>query len=87
MSESTPLIIILPMLIVFGKVLNSMTDYGCNGHSTVAGVDRLFVMCKHVFYNESWIDQGGERPLGPQPVNATGDAPDQCPRSRRGAYG
>ena len=62
---------------LFGKVLNVMEDYGCDGRSTAAGVDRLFVMCKHVYYNESWIDQGGERPPGPRPVNSTGDAPEE----------
>mgnify|MGYP006892579495 CR=1 FL=1 len=56
---------------MFGKVLNDMTDYGCNAKTFTAHVDRMFVMCKHVFYNETWIDQGG--PDSPTGKVATGN--------------
>jgi hypothetical protein len=37
---------------LFGKVLNDMQDYGCSS-GTTPGVDRMFVQCEHVFYNDS----------------------------------
>ena len=60
---------------MFGKVLNDMTDYGCNGKTATSGVDRMFVMCKHVFYNETWIDQGAPDSPGGLATNSTGDHP------------
>jgi hypothetical protein len=55
-----------------------MVDYGCDAKSVTSGVDRMFVMCKHVFYNETWIDYGApDAPPGPQPTNETGDLPEE----------
>lgn len=54
-----------------------MTDYGCDGKSVTSAVDRVFVMCRHVFYNESWIDQGAPDSPPNRQVNNTGDRPDQ----------
>jgi N-acetylglucosamine-6-sulfatase len=62
---------------IFGKVLNDMTDYGCNGNTITSGVDRMFVMCKHVFYNETWIDQGASDSPKGLATNSTGDRPAQ----------
>ena len=42
---------------VFGKLLNKMNSYGCDGSDTVAdGVDRMKVMCGANFYNQQWAD-------------------------------
>ena len=60
---------------MFGKVLNDMNDYGCNGKTTTSGVDRMFVMCKHVFFNETWIDQGASDSPAGLATNSTGDSP------------
>ena len=37
----------------------------------------MFVMCKHVFYNETWIDQGAPDSPEGLTTNSTGDRPDQ----------
>jgi len=43
---------------LFGKVLNSMGSYGCDGNSGLPpGVDRSYVMCTHNFFNNTWVDQ------------------------------
>lgn len=44
------------------------------GESATPGVDRMFVMCKHVFYNETWIDT--EHGIV-KPVNKTGSSPEE----------
>ncbi len=69
---------------MFGKVLNDMTSYGCNAKTTTNGVDRMFVMCKHKFYNETWIDQGAPDSPPDLAVNSTGDAPDEYTTSLMG---
>ena len=45
------------------------------GRSSTPGVDRMFVMCKHVFYDECWIDTVQGQP--PRPCNETGSSPDE----------
>lgn len=40
---------------IFGKLLNQMGDYGCDGIKSAAdGLDRNFAMCNAAFYNEQW---------------------------------
>lgn len=42
---------------VFGKLLNNMKSYGCDGIESAAdGIDRSFVMCNPAFYNEKWTN-------------------------------
>ena len=62
---------------IFGKVLNDMTDYGCDEKSTTSNLDRAFIMCKHVYFNEAWIDFGAVDSPGAGKVNNTGSNPDQ----------
>jgi N-acetylglucosamine-6-sulfatase len=62
---------------MFGKVLNDMEDYGCDMKRRLDSVDRMFVMCIHSFYNESWVDQGAiDSPRG-LALNRTGDRPEE----------
>ena len=65
-------------------VLNDMTDYGCTpdatpggGDGSPSGVDRSYIMCKHVFYNETWIDKGAPDSPPSGKVNVTGATPDE----------
>eukprot|EP00947_MAST-08B_sp_MAST-8B-sp1_P006067 g6067.t1 len=69
---------------LFGKVLNTMKDYGCNAKTTTSGVDRMFVMCEHVFYNEQWIDQGAPDSPKDLALNKTGSKPDEYTTSLMG---
>jgi hypothetical protein len=40
----------------FGKVLNGMNSYGCDGTSGLPpGLDRQLTMCTHTFFNCSWV--------------------------------
>jgi len=43
---------------IFGKLLNAMDTYGCDGQETTAphGLDRTFIMCNPAFANEKWAD-------------------------------
>mmetsp|Transcript_93642 Transcript_93642/g.180696 ORF Transcript_93642/g.180696 Transcript_93642/m.180696 type:complete len:581 (+) Transcript_93642:35-1777(+) len=41
---------------LFGKVLNKMDDYGCDGKHFAEGVDRSFIMCKIKFYGAHWTN-------------------------------
>ena len=64
---------------VFGKLLNTMDSYGCNGAASMAdGVDRMFVMCNAAFYNEKWADFRREPGTGTVTgsVRHTGNAPE-----------
>ena len=45
------------------------------GLSATPGLDRTFVMCKRVFYDECWLDT--EEGLPPQPCNRTGSSPEE----------
>ena len=72
---------------MFGKVLNDMSDYGCvpsKGAESPSGVDRSFIMCKHVFYNEMWIDKGAPDSPGLGLTNQTGDTPEEYTTSLMG---
>ena len=61
---------------LFGKVLNDMADYGCDGKSATDGVDRMFAMCKAQYVNQSWIDKGA--PDSPASgLRRTGDSPSE----------
>merc|ERR1719192_790194 len=42
---------------LFGKVLNKMQSYGCDGKSSIPdGVDRAYYMCNGAgFYNQKWF--------------------------------
>ena len=43
---------------VFGKVLNQMGTYGCDGTSGLPpGVDRQYVMCNPNYFDNDWVDQ------------------------------
>ena len=43
---------------VFGKLLNNMQTYGCDGNEPTAppGLDRTFIMCNPAFADEIWAD-------------------------------
>ena len=43
---------------VFGKLLNDMKTYGCDGNepTTPHGLDRTFIMCNPAFFNENWAN-------------------------------
>lgn len=41
---------------VFGKLLNTMTTYGCDNKSYPEGLDRGMIMCGAVFYGANWAD-------------------------------
>ena len=42
---------------MFGKVLNDMTSYGCDGTSGLPpGVDRQVVMCIHTYFECDWVN-------------------------------
>ena len=42
---------------MFGKVLNNMDSYGCDGKSGLPpGVDRQVVMCTHTFFDCDWVN-------------------------------
>jgi hypothetical protein len=43
---------------LFGKVLNTMTTYGCDGSGLPAGVDRLNIMCNAAYVDSVWADFG-----------------------------
>ena len=61
---------------LFGKVLNDMADYGCDGKSTTDGVDRTFAMCAAQYVNQSWIDKGA--PDSPASgLRRTGNSPSE----------
>ena len=42
----------------FGKMLNVMDTYGCNG-TGLEDVDRSFIMCDPSFYNQTWANFTG----------------------------
>jgi hypothetical protein len=60
---------------LFGKVLNVMTTYGCDGSGLPEGVDRLNIMCNIDYYNAMWADFG---PGSNNSVHKTGSAPEDC---------
>ncbi len=40
---------------VFGKLLNNMKSYGCDGADSFAGgIDRAMVMCDAAYYSMPW---------------------------------
>ena len=43
---------------IFGKMLNVMDTYGCNG-TGLEDVDRSFIMCNPSFYNPTWANFTG----------------------------
>ena len=43
---------------IFGKMLNVMDTYGCNG-TGLEDVDRSFIMCDPSFYNQTWANFTG----------------------------
>eukprot|EP01051_Picozoa_sp_SAG22_P001741 SAG22_NODE_72_length_22344_cov_95.586559_8_plen_259_part_00 len=56
----------------FGKVLNGMNSYGCDGVSGLPpGLDRSFVMCTHTFFNCSWVDDAKLTQTGDVPADYT----------------
>ena len=64
---------------IFGKLLNQMETYGCNGADSMAdGVDRMFVMCNAAFYDEKWADSRRNASTGSVTgsVRTTGSAPE-----------
>ena len=57
---------------MFGKLLNSMDDYGCDGVSGVPrGFDRYFAMCDPKYYEQTWADDGRVYTTGSEPGNYT----------------
>ena len=62
---------------VFGKLLNNMATYGCDGNepTTPHGLDRTFIMCNPNFFNENWANyttSGGSVVFtGSEPANYT----------------
>lgn len=57
---------------MFGKVLNQMTSYGCDGSSwPVPGLDRGYIMCTHNFFNNNWVDDGKLVHTGSKPEDYT----------------
>jgi N-acetylglucosamine-6-sulfatase len=62
---------------MFGKVLNQMSDYGCNEGSTTPGLDRIFTMCGPSYTNQHWIDQFAVDYESPSTgLNHTGERPE-----------
>lgn len=56
----------------FGKVLNDMDSYGCDGVSGLPpGLDRSLVMCTHTFFNCSWVNDSTLVFTGDEPENYT----------------
>lgn len=57
---------------LFGKVLNNMQSYGCDGTSGIPpGVDRQLVMCTHTFFNCSWVNNTKLFKTGGRPEDYT----------------
>ena len=49
----------------FGKVLNTMTSYGCDGTSGLPpGLDHQITMCTHTFFDCDWVNSSA--PMGEQ---------------------
>ena len=61
---------------VFGKLLNGMTTYGCNGDFDVPGLDRGYIMCNPAFFHETWADYTtDDSGKGTGSVHQTGNEP------------
>jgi N-acetylglucosamine-6-sulfatase len=61
---------------VFGKLLNGMTTYGCNGDFDVPGLDRGYIMCNAAFFHETWADYTtDDSGKGTGSVHQTGNEP------------
>jgi len=57
---------------MFGKVLNDMNSYGCDGQSGLPpGVDRQVVMCTHTFFDCDWVNDTVLTHTGSNPEDYT----------------
>ena len=57
---------------MFGKLLNGMADYGCDGSSGVPeGWGDYFAMCNPAFYKEKWATMNGTLTTGSSPTDYT----------------
>jgi len=56
---------------MFGKVLNDMDSYGCDGSGLPPALDRSLVMCTHTFFNCSWVNDSQLLRTGDRPEDYT----------------
>jgi len=61
----------------FGKVLNTMDSYGCDGTSGLPpGLDAQFTMCTHTFFDCDWVNSS--LPMGQQLVHTGNTSTPGC---------